>query len=88
MRFSTLFLHAFADKAIGILMMCPYAWISGANLKPNSDIFRNLRITYQQPQGLGLRSYATFRLPCWQNASKSRLTRSACVAVRPCGRPG
>ena len=32
--------------------------------------------------------YATFRLPCWQNASKSRLTRSACVAVRPCGRFG
>ena len=35
-----------------------------------------------------VRTYATFRLPCWMNASRSRLTMSACVAVRPCGRPG
>jgi hypothetical protein len=27
------------------------------------------------------RIYATFRLPCWQNASRSRLTRSACVQL-------
>jgi hypothetical protein len=35
-----------------------------------------------------MRIQATFRVACWQNPSRSRLTMSACVAVRPCGRPG
>src|SRR5690242_20682430 len=35
-----------------------------------------------------LHGYATFRLPCSQNASRSRLTTSGFVAVSPCGRPG